>query len=229
MSLFLFFCTFIIIPFTCSLRDKSLSASELLVWRSFVGTEKNANVKYLISSDEREAENNPLWREVAEAGSEIQSLIHPPAQPTLGRWSLGPAALASHRTPHSTAGTWGTSGQDPLCSQAGIPGNEALGHKLNAQLHSSRDLRGLCCPLFPNYFCPSGLEGAKKSHNAFLIQWWFLLLRRYTGERLFSLDNMAHRADVPDNVYLMHTLNCNYKERGVAACFWQLLSNQKQY
>lgn len=30
-SLFLFFCTFIIIPSTCSLRDKSLSASELLV------------------------------------------------------------------------------------------------------------------------------------------------------------------------------------------------------
>lgn len=108
---------------------------------------------------------------------DLRSRVYDPppctAHPCPCRWSLGPAALASHHTPHSTAGTWGTSSQDPLCSQAGMPGNEALGPRPNAQLHSSRDLCGLYCPLFPNYFCPSGLDGAKQSHNVFLMQWCF--------------------------------------------------------
>lgn len=128
-------------------------------------------MKYLISSDEREAENNPLWGEVAEAGSEIQSLIHPPVQPTpalvADPWVL--LLLLPIALPTAQQGL-GAPAARTLCSQAGMPGNEALGHKPNAQLRSSRDLCGLCCPLFPNYFCPSGPEGAKQNHNVFLIQ-----------------------------------------------------------
>lgn len=96
MSLFLFFCTFIIIPFTCPLREKSLSASELLVWRSFVGTEMNANGKYLISAGER-AENNTLWREVAEGG-DLGSRVYdlPPHRLPTDALLTGQALLVSH-------------------------------------------------------------------------------------------------------------------------------------
>lgn len=116
-SLFLLFCTFIIIPSTCSLRDKSLSASELLVWRSFVGTEMNANMKYLISSHERGAENNLLWREVAGGRIWDQEFmthpLHSPPMPSLlfhltlssSSWAVNP----SHRAPPTPAGTWGSS------------------------------------------------------------------------------------------------------------------------
>lgn len=116
-SLFLFFHTSIIIPSTCSLRDKSLSASELLVWRSFVGTEMNANMKYLISPDERGAENNLLWREVAGGRIWDQGFMthpqHSPPMPSLlfhltlssSSWAVNP----SHCAHPITAGTWGTS------------------------------------------------------------------------------------------------------------------------
>lgn len=70
-------------------------------------------MKYLISSDEREAENNLLWREVA--GGRIwdqEFLTHPlhsPPMPSLlfhltlssSSWAVNP----SHPAPPSTAGT----------------------------------------------------------------------------------------------------------------------------
>jgi len=54
-------------------------------------------VKYLISSDEREAKNNPLWREVAEGGIWDQEFVtHPPPRPP--RPSSLLAGSCCHRT-----------------------------------------------------------------------------------------------------------------------------------
>lgn len=84
-------------------------------------------MKYLISSDEREAENKPLWREGAEGGIWDQEFMtHPPSQPTHALLAVRRVLLLLHRraadnvshcTPHSTAGIWGTSRWDTVHTQ----------------------------------------------------------------------------------------------------------------
>lgn len=146
-------------------------------------------MKYLISSDEREAENNPLRREVAEGGIWDQEFMtHPPrtAHPCPpGCWP-GPAAGApwsssscsdegSHRAPRSTAGTWGSSGRGTLCSQPEMPGNEALCQRPNAQPHITNYPNPHYSPPLSIYFCPTVLGGAKQSQNVFLMQRYIFL------------------------------------------------------
>lgn len=144
-------------------------------------------MKYLISSDEREAENNPLWREVAEGGIWDQEFMtHPPAQPTrallLVCWVLplshhGPAPPALIKLPMASPPWWGrgAAAGGTLCSQAGTPGNKALCQRPNVQPHTTNHPNPCYSP-FSICFCPSVLGGTKPSHHVFLMQQCIFLL-----------------------------------------------------
>lgn len=146
----------------------------------------NANMKYLISSDEREAENNLLWREVA--GGRIwdqEFLTHPlhsPPMPSLlfhltlssSSWAVNP----SHPAPPPQQGL-GHSRQSPLLTGRNAWKWRVIPETKLSTSHCSPP-KSLPSPPFPIYLYPSVPGDIKQSHNVFLMQSGIFLLWIYT-------------------------------------------------
>lgn len=188
-------------------------------------------MKYLISLDEREAENNLLWRELAGGRIWDQEFmthpLHSPSMPSLlfhltlssSSWAVN----ASHRAPPITAGTWGTSRQGPLCSQAEMPGNEALFQRPNDQPSTANSPNPCHPPPFPTSLYPSALGDIKQSHNVFLMQSGIFLLwiyrRPVTESQLACL--LARKFGPYSKrgrrwFACTRALNCRYEEMSIA-------------
>lgn len=131
----------------------------------------NANVKYLISSDEREAENNPLWREVAEGEIWDQKFMtRPTVQPTHALLAVHQVQLLSHHeaappsliklpiTLPAAQQRHGASADGTLHS---LPRNEALCQRPNAQPHIANHPNTCHSSPFSIYFYPSVLGRTK--------------------------------------------------------------------
>lgn len=138
--------------------------------------------------------------------------------------SLGPAAVTlwsssaqSDKASHQVAQQGRVApAHKTLCSQAGMPRNEALCQRPKAQPHTENHPNLCCSPCFSTYFYPSVLEGSNKAIMYFNAAMYFPAVEIGTRLDIEAHQHGPHSKSASWCSACTHTLSCKHEDRDAA-------------